>query len=88
MAGFVQRAKERSTKEVVVVASGQPTIFGAHAAAERMRGDVQSPRLKVEADRFGSQPAQCFLLFNGEMPRENRCIRLTLRSANPIQQRN
>jgi hypothetical protein len=51
MTGFVNHAKQRAQQFVFVIARGDTHIFW-HAAAERVRANVQTTGVKIEAEHF------------------------------------
>src|SRR5262249_45362580 len=64
MPRFVQDAEERLVEVMRVVAGRDAAVAGADAAAERVRGRVETAGLEVEADDRGGLVAELILLWD------------------------
>src|SRR5262249_58651849 len=51
VAGLVQDAEKRFVEMTDIIARGDTAIAGPHAAAKRMRGDIEPAGREIEADR-------------------------------------
>ena len=75
MSGFMQRAKERAGKMMLVVPCGQATVAGSESAAERMRSDIKSALIEVKANGRGGLNAKLPLGVNRITASNDRRIR-------------
>ncbi|CCK02555.1 hypothetical protein BN129_1110 [Cronobacter sakazakii 701] len=67
MAGFVDHAKQRAEEFIFVIAGGDAHIF-RHAAAERVRADIQPAAVEIKAEKAHRLKAQLALLRHRERP--------------------
>src|SRR5207253_1456259 len=76
---LVQDAEECIVEMAGVIPGRDAAIARAHAAAKRMRGDIEAAGLEAEADLAGDRLAERFLLLHGVFAFENFPRRLSAR---------